>query len=293
MPLEHLAEYTDRLTRVFEKHGTARHVVRARLGRHACTCARCSTCRRDGARRCAPSPRRPARSCASTRARILGRARRRARALGMDRAVLRPAAHARAGRDQVLFDPEGPDEPRQDRAAAEDGRPLALPLQARLRDVAPGRPRSTGRSGASRARRARGSPARSRCATTTATAASSTPARCARPTARPATSAPHARPREHAAPRAVGPARTGCARRPTPSTRRSISASRCKGCKRECPTGVDMARMKIEFLHHYHGRRGLALQGPAGRVPAALRADGRPRGAARESARPRAAARAG
>ena len=22
----------------------------------------------------------------------------------------------------------------------------------------------------------------------------------------------------------------------------------CKGCKRECPTGVDMARMKIEFL---------------------------------------------
>jgi FAD/FMN-containing dehydrogenase/Fe-S oxidoreductase len=25
----------------------------------------------------------------------------------------------------------------------------------------------------------------------------------------------------------------------------------CKGCKRECPVGVDMARMKIEFLHHY------------------------------------------
>jgi len=26
----------------------------------------------------------------------------------------------------------------------------------------------------------------------------------------------------------------------------------CKGCKRECPTGVDMARMKIEFLHRWH-----------------------------------------
>ena len=26
----------------------------------------------------------------------------------------------------------------------------------------------------------------------------------------------------------------------------------CKGCKRECPTGVDMAKMKIEFLQHYH-----------------------------------------
>ena len=31
----------------------------------------------------------------------------------------------------------------------------------------------------------------------------------------------------------------------------------CKGCRRECPTGVDMAKMKIEFLHHYHARHGL------------------------------------
>ena len=30
----------------------------------------------------------------------------------------------------------------------------------------------------------------------------------------------------------------------------------CKGCKRECPTGVDMARMKIEFLYHYRQRHG-------------------------------------
>ncbi|HXR58024.1 MAG TPA: FAD-linked oxidase C-terminal domain-containing protein [Burkholderiales bacterium] len=28
----------------------------------------------------------------------------------------------------------------------------------------------------------------------------------------------------------------------------------CKGCKRECPTGVDMARMKIEFLADYRKR---------------------------------------
>ncbi|KAA2212561.1 FAD-binding and (Fe-S)-binding domain-containing protein [Teichococcus oryzae] len=34
----------------------------------------------------------------------------------------------------------------------------------------------------------------------------------------------------------------------------------CKGCKRDCPTGVDMARMKIEFLHHYHARHGLPLK---------------------------------
>ncbi|MFL5149391.1 MAG: FAD-binding and (Fe-S)-binding domain-containing protein [Microvirga sp.] len=30
----------------------------------------------------------------------------------------------------------------------------------------------------------------------------------------------------------------------------------CKGCRRECPTGVDMAKMKIEFLHHYYERHG-------------------------------------
>jgi FAD/FMN-containing dehydrogenase/Fe-S oxidoreductase len=34
----------------------------------------------------------------------------------------------------------------------------------------------------------------------------------------------------------------------------------CKGCKRECPTGVDMARMKIEFLHHYKKLHGLTLR---------------------------------
>jgi FAD/FMN-containing dehydrogenase/Fe-S oxidoreductase len=34
----------------------------------------------------------------------------------------------------------------------------------------------------------------------------------------------------------------------------------CKGCKRECPTGIDMAKMKIEFLYHYGRRHGLALK---------------------------------
>ncbi|HZT62408.1 MAG TPA: FAD-linked oxidase C-terminal domain-containing protein [Burkholderiales bacterium] len=34
----------------------------------------------------------------------------------------------------------------------------------------------------------------------------------------------------------------------------------CKGCKRECPTGVDMAKMKIEFLHHYHARHGYSIR---------------------------------
>lgn len=34
----------------------------------------------------------------------------------------------------------------------------------------------------------------------------------------------------------------------------------CKGCRRECPTGVDMARMKIEFLSHYKARHGFTLK---------------------------------
>ncbi len=32
----------------------------------------------------------------------------------------------------------------------------------------------------------------------------------------------------------------------------------CKGCKRECPTGVDMARMKIEALYQYGSRKGFS-----------------------------------
>jgi FAD/FMN-containing dehydrogenase/Fe-S oxidoreductase len=34
----------------------------------------------------------------------------------------------------------------------------------------------------------------------------------------------------------------------------------CKGCKRECPTGVDMARMKIEYLAHYKAKHGYTLR---------------------------------
>ena len=34
----------------------------------------------------------------------------------------------------------------------------------------------------------------------------------------------------------------------------------CKACKRECPTGVDMARLKSEFLHQYHGRHGAPIK---------------------------------
>ena len=31
----------------------------------------------------------------------------------------------------------------------------------------------------------------------------------------------------------------------------------CKGCKAECPSNVDMAKLKYEFLHHYYAVNGL------------------------------------
>jgi Fe-S oxidoreductase len=34
----------------------------------------------------------------------------------------------------------------------------------------------------------------------------------------------------------------------------------CKGCKTECPSGVDMAKMKAEFLAHYYEQKGLPLR---------------------------------
>ncbi|MBI2486034.1 MAG: FAD-binding protein [Deltaproteobacteria bacterium] len=34
----------------------------------------------------------------------------------------------------------------------------------------------------------------------------------------------------------------------------------CKGCKRECPSSVDVAKMKIEFLAHYHAAHGITMR---------------------------------
>ncbi|HVY55359.1 MAG TPA: FAD-linked oxidase C-terminal domain-containing protein, partial [Thermodesulfobacteriota bacterium] len=34
----------------------------------------------------------------------------------------------------------------------------------------------------------------------------------------------------------------------------------CKACKTECPSKVDAAKMKTEFLSHYHGKNGMSLR---------------------------------
>ncbi|MFB7271268.1 FAD-binding and (Fe-S)-binding domain-containing protein [Streptomyces sp. NPDC056244] len=47
----------------------------------------------------------------------------------------------------------------------------------------------------------------------------------------------------------------------------------CKGCRSDCPVGVDMATYKAEFLHHhYKGRRRPAAHYTMGRLPQWLRA---------------------
>lgn len=33
----------------------------------------------------------------------------------------------------------------------------------------------------------------------------------------------------------------------------------CKGCKSECPSNVDMAKLKAEFLQHYHDKKGVSF----------------------------------
>ncbi|MFI6370978.1 FAD-binding and (Fe-S)-binding domain-containing protein [Streptomyces sp. NPDC050546] len=52
----------------------------------------------------------------------------------------------------------------------------------------------------------------------------------------------------------------------------------CKGCRSDCPVGVDMATYKAEFLHHhYAGRRRPAAHHSMGRLPVWLRAVSRTR----------------
>jgi ferredoxin len=92
------------------------------------------------------------------------------------------------------------------------------------------------------------SPRRRRCATTMAIAANSTPAPCAPAIASPATSRHLTRGRANSLRLAL----SGTVGRGALTSRQMFDTLdlcvSCKGCKRECPTGVDMAKMKVEFL---------------------------------------------
>ncbi len=209
------------------------------------------------------------------------------------------AAHGRHPADALFARPQG-------------GRPADRAGLERLGRAERSRHRAHHTAPAPAATRRAASPRPWRCATTTATAASSTPAPCARATASRATkSTPRAAAPTRCASRCRGSwagAARGFGQRQRPradrfprlGVRRQHDRHRrqrpagawddaaleavkdaldlcvsCKGCKRDCPTGVDMAKMKIEFLHHYKRAR-LHAEGQAGRPAAGLRRAGEP-----------------
>ena len=133
VPLEHLAEYTDRLTKVFREARHPRHVVCACVGGNA-ACAPDSRHAARWRREDARDRRGSLRDGQGIQRRLFRRTRRRPGALGVDRADSREPTERGAGADQGPVRSEGPDESGQDRAAVANGRSLPVPLQARLPD---------------------------------------------------------------------------------------------------------------------------------------------------------------
>ena len=185
VPLEHLAEYTERLTQRVREARHARHVLRARVGRLPARAPRAEHAHASTARgRCARSPRKRARSSRNTRAAYSGE-----HGDGLVRSEwIEPVYGARLtrafGEIKQAFDPKGLMNPGKIVAAPKmDDRQL-FRFKPDYRTAPLARRGSTGPSTKS-ARRTAAAASRppSRCATTTATAASSTRARCARPTA--------------------------------------------------------------------------------------------------------------
>ena len=257
VPLEHLAEYTERLTEMFEKHGTrgtwyahasvgclhVRPVLNLRLDKDVQGDARH---RRGGLR---------------DGARIQGlafrRARRRHRALGIPRADVRRAAGAR------LRGGEGP--LRSATACSIPARSCARRNSTTARYFRYGPDyrgdeiddaRSTGRPIRAPAAVSR---ARSRCATTTAPAA----------TLAGGVMCPSYRVTRDERDVTRGRANTlrlAITGQLGPDALTSDEMAEtlklcvsCKACRRECPTGVDMARMKIEVLAARAAKHGLSL----------------------------------
>ena len=233
-----------------------RHLVRAcRLGLSACAADSQSAA---GERRAchARDRRRGLRHGARIQGLAFRRARRRAGALGIQRTDVRLAAGARVRRGEGPLRSERPVQSRQGGAAAEIRRPQSCSATRPAITASRSRPISTGRPIRAPAAVSR---ARSRCATTTAPAANWPAAPCVRAIASPATSATS---------RAAAPIRCGSpiSGQLGPDALASDEMAEtlklcvsCKACRRECPTGVDMARMKIEVQAARAAKHGFSL----------------------------------
>ncbi len=226
----------------------------------ACTCGPCST-EGDGRirmRAIAVSP--P--TCCPLQGRLRRAARRRARALGVDRAVSSARAHGRSPRSRAWYDPSGlmnspaRREHLRNRTTVRyfRNKRTTAPFAATALDWSAW----GGLSGPWRCNN-------------NATAASSTPGPCAELSRDPR--------RGHSTPR-PGPTRSarplGPARRRASLRMRCARPSRCRllqGMACECPTGVDMARMKTRSFTTT-APRTIWRARPAGRHAPGLRAVG-------------------
>ena len=132
VPLEHLADYTAAPHRGVRQARHQGHMVRARVGRHL-ACAADPRHAPRGRRQDARDRRGSLGHGARIQGRLFGRAWRRAGALGVGGLAVRPAPHQGVRDDQGPVRSGEPAQSRQDRAAVEDGRPRAVPLQAGLR----------------------------------------------------------------------------------------------------------------------------------------------------------------
>ena len=146
--------------------------------------------------------------------------------------------------------------PSTPRTCSTPARSSATPTPATTSGSAPTTTRTSPSRPSSTSRGRGDSPGPSRCARASAPAARPTAARCARATWSPATRCT----RPAAAPT---PSAWSCPGNCPPdggsTTRRLHEALdlclQCKACKTECPSNVDMAKLKAEVLHqHYQGR---------------------------------------
>ena len=195
-----------------------------------------------------PRGRRPRRR---VRRRDERRARRRPRPEPLERQAVRPRGLRRLRGGQARLRPRQPDEPRQGRRLARPRR--RPPDRPRLpRPSSPSRPSSTSPTRA-------GSPGAVEMCSGVGACRKTTAGRCARATWSPAT---------RSTPPAAGPTPSGwscpASSPPTGWSNETLHDAldlclQCKACKSECPSNVDMAKLKAEVLHQKYRARPVPL----------------------------------